>query len=195
MATLAARIDRPAPVAAEQQGLALTYQRLMLVMLLFVGVTLRHRRAAGHAAALHRPLRRVPSVANPLLPPRGDIVDRNGVPLAQTIDAWSIARPPAARSSATGASSPSGSRVLMPEHNAAAISRDAEQPRQTSSISRAAPCPSWSHAVNALGEPAIVFAREPERLYPQTEMAGHVLGWTDRRAMASPAWSGCSTRA
>jgi cell division protein FtsI (penicillin-binding protein 3) len=34
-------------------------------------------------------------------------------------------------------------------------------------------------AVNALGEPAIVFNREPERLYPQTEMAGHVLGWTD----------------
>src|SRR3954469_10236322 len=34
-------------------------------------------------------------------------------------------------------------------------------------------------AVNALGEPAIVFAREPERLYPQTAMAGHVLGWTD----------------
>ncbi|HKR23625.1 MAG TPA: penicillin-binding protein 2, partial [Allosphingosinicella sp.] len=34
-------------------------------------------------------------------------------------------------------------------------------------------------AVNALGEPGIVFNREPERLYPQTAMAGHVLGWTD----------------
>ena len=29
-------------------------------------------------------------LANPLLPPRGDIVDRNGVALARTIDAWSI---------------------------------------------------------------------------------------------------------
>ncbi|MGZ8283955.1 MAG: peptidoglycan D,D-transpeptidase FtsI family protein, partial [Allosphingosinicella sp.] len=34
-------------------------------------------------------------------------------------------------------------------------------------------------AINALGEPAIVFNREPERLYPQGAMAGHVLGWTD----------------
>ena len=34
-------------------------------------------------------------------------------------------------------------------------------------------------AVNALGEPGIVFNREPQRLYPQTALAGHVLGWTD----------------
>ena len=34
-------------------------------------------------------------------------------------------------------------------------------------------------AVNALGEPGIVFNREPERLYPQTALAGHVIGWTD----------------
>ena len=40
MATLAARFERQAPPAAEEQGLALTYQRLMLMMLLFVGVTL-----------------------------------------------------------------------------------------------------------------------------------------------------------
>jgi cell division protein FtsI (penicillin-binding protein 3) len=30
-----------------------------------------------------------------------------------------------------------------------------------------------------LGEPAIEFAREPERLYPQTQLAAHLLGWTD----------------
>jgi cell division protein FtsI (penicillin-binding protein 3) len=39
--------------------------------------------------------------------------------------------------------------------------------------------PELVSAVNAIGEPAIVFAREPERLYPQTAMAGHILGWTD----------------
>ena len=40
MATLAAHIERPRPPVAEPpQGLALTYHRLMLVMLLFVGVT------------------------------------------------------------------------------------------------------------------------------------------------------------
>lgn len=33
--------------------------------------------------------------------------------------------------------------------------------------------------VNALGEPAIAYAREPQRLYPQTTLAAHVLGFTD----------------
>jgi cell division protein FtsI (penicillin-binding protein 3) len=34
-------------------------------------------------------------------------------------------------------------------------------------------------AVNALGEPGMAYAREPERLYPQTTLAAHVLGYTD----------------
>ena len=40
--------------------------------------------------------------------------------------------------------------------------------------------PETVHAVNALGEPGIAFDREPQRLYPQTALAGHVLGWVDR---------------
>jgi cell division protein FtsI (penicillin-binding protein 3) len=39
--------------------------------------------------------------------------------------------------------------------------------------------PELVEAANAIGEPGIVFSREPERLYPQTALAGHVLGWTD----------------
>ncbi|PNB43046.1 peptidoglycan glycosyltransferase, partial [Pseudomonas sp. FW305-130] len=31
--------------------------------------------------------------------------------------------------------------------------------------------------IHALGEPGIVFAREPERLYPQSTMAAHALGY------------------
>jgi cell division protein FtsI (penicillin-binding protein 3) len=34
-------------------------------------------------------------------------------------------------------------------------------------------------AVNALGEPGMAYAREPERLYPQTTLAAHVIGYTD----------------
>jgi cell division protein FtsI (penicillin-binding protein 3) len=36
--------------------------------------------------------------------------------------------------------------------------------------------PELVSAVNALGEPAMAFQREPERLYPQTTLAAHVLG-------------------
>ena len=34
-------------------------------------------------------------------------------------------------------------------------------------------------AVNALGEPGLAIDREPDRLYPQTTLAAHVLGYTD----------------
>ena len=48
-----------------------------------------------------------------------------------------------------------------------------------SSISAAAPRPSLVEAVNALGEPGLAIEREPDRLYPQTTLAAHVLGYTD----------------
>jgi cell division protein FtsI (penicillin-binding protein 3) len=34
-------------------------------------------------------------------------------------------------------------------------------------------------AVNALGEPGLAIEREPDRLYPQTSLAAHVIGFTD----------------
>jgi cell division protein FtsI (penicillin-binding protein 3) len=34
-------------------------------------------------------------------------------------------------------------------------------------------------AVNAIGEPGLAIEREPDRLYPQTSLAAHVIGFTD----------------
>jgi cell division protein FtsI (penicillin-binding protein 3) len=34
-------------------------------------------------------------------------------------------------------------------------------------------------AINALGEPGLALEREPDRLYPQTSLAAHVVGYTD----------------
>src|SRR3546814_10277223 len=39
--------------------------------------------------------------------------------------------------------------------------------------------PDLVEQVNALGEPGIVFDREPERLYPQSTMAAHALGFIE----------------
>jgi cell division protein FtsI (penicillin-binding protein 3) len=39
--------------------------------------------------------------------------------------------------------------------------------------------PSLVQAINALGEPGLALEREPDRLYPQTDLAAHVLGFTD----------------
>lgn len=177
MATLAAPIKRPAAIAEPEHGLALTYHRLMLVMLLFMGVTVLivarltqlQLFSDQGAGAL---------VANPLLPARGDIVDRNGVPLARTIDAWSIAVHPQ-RIIGDRRELAQRLNALMPERSVAQYRALLSRRTSFLYLSRRA-LPELVAAVNALGEPAIVFAREPERLYPQTMMAGHVLGWTNR---------------
>jgi len=39
--------------------------------------------------------------------------------------------------------------------------------------------PALVQAVNAIGEPGLAIQREPDRLYPQTTLAAHVLGFTD----------------
>ena len=167
----------PRPILHGQlPGLALTYHRLMLVMLLFVGVTAL---LAGRLVLLQLLTDRSggDAIGNPLLPARGDIVDRNGMPLARTIDAWSIAVHPTRLLGNPGelAVKLAG---LMPEHDAAYYRLALRSNRRFTYLSRRA-APETVMAVNAIGEPAIVFDREPERLYPQTGLAAHVLGWTD----------------
>src|SRR5205085_2855816 len=39
--------------------------------------------------------------------------------------------------------------------------------------------PALVEAVNAIGEPGLAMEREPDRLYPQTSLAAHVIGYTD----------------
>jgi cell division protein FtsI (penicillin-binding protein 3) len=177
MATLAARIERPSPPAEQQHGLALTYHRLMLVMLLFVGVTFV---IVARLAMLQLVTDRSGGgeLANPLLPARGDIVDRNGVALARTIDGWAIGVHPAR---VIGDKRELAQRLnaLMPHHSVAEYRAMLSAERTYLYLSRGA-MPELVAAVNALGEPGIVFNREPERLYPQTAMAGHILGWTTR---------------
>jgi cell division protein FtsI (penicillin-binding protein 3) len=178
MATLAARIERQAPPAQQEHGLALTYQRLMLLMLLFMGVTfLIVARLTQLQLFTDRSIGA--QLANPLIPPRGDIVDRNGLPLAQTIDAWAIAVRP---QQIIGDRRAIAERLaaLIPERNAAQYRAMLSSHSPFLYLQRRA-MPELVAAVNAIGEPAIVFDKEPERLYPQTALAGHVLGWTNRQ--------------
>ena len=89
MATLAAHVERRITHVDERQGLGLTYHRLMLVMLLFAGVTALVVLRLGWLQ-LFTDRSAATALANPLIPPRADITDRNGIPLARTIDAWTI---------------------------------------------------------------------------------------------------------
>ena len=176
MTALAAHPRQARPGSERQDGLALTYHRLMLVMLVFAGITAL---IVGRLAYLQISTDRSDgqSTANPLLPPRADIVDRNGVPLARTIDAWSIAVHPR-KVIGDPAALATKLAELMPERSVAEYRRLLTADKNFAYLNRRA-VPELVAAVNALGEPAIVFDREPERLYPQTGLAAHVLGWTD----------------
>lgn len=115
--------------------------------------------------------------ATTLIPPRGDIVDRNGAPLAQTIDAWSIGVHP---KKLLGDPDELAAKLatLIPERSEADYRRILRSKVNFTYLKRRA-LPELVQAVNALGDPGIAFAREPERLYPQTTLAAHVLGYTD----------------
>jgi cell division protein FtsI (penicillin-binding protein 3) len=160
---------------AKTDALALTYHRLMLMMLVFAGITLL---IVGRLVFLQIFTERaVTASGNPLLPARADLVDRNGIALARTIDAWSIGVHPRKL-----LGDPDDLAVklaeLIPGRTPAQYKALLTQDKNFVYLARRA-LPELVAAVNALGEPAIAFAQEPERVYPQTQLAGHILGWTD----------------
>lgn len=115
--------------------------------------------------------------ASALVPLRGDLVDRNGAPLARTIDAWSIGIHP---KKVINDRAELARRLaeLIPDHDEAWYLRVLRSGVPFVYLQRRA-MPELVSQVNALGETAIAFAREPERLYPQSSMAAHALGFLD----------------
>src|SRR5689334_12702460 len=93
-ALVAARPERLRLVGQRRQLLALMHQRLMFGMLLFGGIVFLIVLRLLYLAAFGDHAGRK-DVLTSLVPERGDIVDRDGQPLARTIDAWTIAIHPA----------------------------------------------------------------------------------------------------
>ena len=173
---MTAILARPlAPRLAADKRLAnraTAQKRLMIMMLLYgaaVGVVVAKLGffavSAGSATAATRLTKAQ----------RGDIVDRNGAPLARTIDAWAIGVHP---------EDILGDRKEVAQKLAAILGMDANQIYAKISGKRFAYLDRDASAsavtqVNALGEPALVFERQPQRLYPQSELAAPVLGFLD----------------
>ena len=120
-------------------------------------------------------------MADALLPTRGDIVDRNGVPLARAFPAYSLWFNP----KAMGDGGPP--LVKSADEVAAALVRifpGEDQARLAARLSAGEAgylkrriLPEEANRVHALGEPALESPFETERLYPQGSMASHVLGF------------------
>ena len=121
------------------------------------------------------------SMAEALLPVRGDIVDRNGMPLARAFLAYSLWFNP----DAMGDGGPP--LVKSPAEIAAALVRifpgedparlEAQLASGKAGYLRRRILPEEANRVHALGEPALESPFENERLYPQGSMAAHVLGF------------------
>jgi len=178
IAIAAAPARRPAETI-EQQGIA--YDRLMLVMLLFAGAIFLIAARLAHLQISADGTGRLAAAG--ALPPRGEIVDRNGVVLATTIDAWVIGVQPA---NVIGDKADLAARLneLMPEQSAEWYLEQLNSGKRFTYLRRRAE-PELVQAVNALGEPGITFGQEPERLYPQGALGGHVLGWVGADGQAA----------
>lgn len=174
MNTLVVRPTRVRTAGVRQQILLTAQQRLMILMLLFMAaffvVSVRLLYFALFDTASSR------GAATAFVPARADIIDRNGVPLARTIDGYSIRVVP--------------SKLLNNRQYLAdelhKIFPDMPREELLAKVSGSRPTyirrralPDQVAAVNAIGDVGFDFPREKERLYPQLTLAAHVLGFTN----------------
>jgi cell division protein FtsI (penicillin-binding protein 3) len=175
-ALVAPRPERLRLVGQRRLMLAVMHQRLMFGMLVYAGIV-------GLIALRILWLAAFGDHAGPtaeltaFVPERGDILDRDGEPLARTIDAWTIGVHP---TKVIGDKLALANRLaeLMPERTAEQYFALLRSGKPFFYLRRRA-SPDLVEQVNAIGEPGLSIDREPDRLYPETSLAAHVLGFTD----------------
>ncbi|KFG91619.1 Peptidoglycan glycosyltransferase [Sphingobium herbicidovorans NBRC 16415] len=173
MATI---IVQPGGARAGKQRVDLTaiaHNRLMVLLILFMAITMVVILRLAWVGVFAQGADGGDS-ASGLIPARADIVDRNGVPLARTMDAYSIAVRPS-RLIGEPAEVARKLHEIFPDESAATFYKKLTGKGWAYLRRRA--LPEEVAAVNALGEIGIEFPREKERLYPQRSLAAHVLGF------------------
>jgi len=124
---------------------------------------------------------RTTSLEDALLPPRGDIVDRNGVPLARAFPAYALWFNPEALGSDGRALVKSPQRVaselvaIFPDMDEDEIAKRLASGR--SGYLRRRVLPEEANRVQSIGEIALEMPQETDRHYPQGSMGAHVLGY------------------
>jgi len=174
-----APVDRvPAtPLAGQRQAAqSLARQRLVLLLLLFLAVpAVLALRLTDLAVFEARPASARP-IAN-AAPPRADIIDRNGVELARTFEAYAVSVEPR---KLAGNPAVLARRIapILTDQTEGEIYAELSSKSQFRYIARRV-MPSEARRINDLGEPAIFLRRESERLYPNFNLASHVIGYTN----------------
>jgi cell division protein FtsI (penicillin-binding protein 3) len=176
MATIIARPERRTSTAPERIDMTTAaHGRVMLLLLLMLAVTLVLA-ARMVWIGVEANARASSTIATPI-PIRADIVDRNGVPLARNIDGYAVAVHP---DKIMGDKAALAERLhaIFPEQSAQEFYAILNGGKGWAYLRRRA-LPAEVAAVNALGEVAIEFPREKERLYPQRSLAAHLIGFTN----------------
>jgi cell division protein FtsI (penicillin-binding protein 3) len=175
MTTFVARPTSRQNANAARAATALSFWRLLVLAAIFALFLML---IIGRLAtlALFESSRAFGATTNSYVPIRGDIIDRNGIPLARTIKAYAIWVKP---------DQLYGDRRELAQQLATIFPDTPEEEfyaKLTSkepSYLRKRALPEQVRKVHNLGEIAIEFPREDERLYPQAALAAHVLGFVD----------------
>ncbi|WFL77996.1 penicillin-binding protein 2 [Altererythrobacter arenosus] len=178
-ASAAVQAGRVQLVTFRRQSLTMARWRVLWVAGVFALVALAAVLRIVYFGFADRALSRT-SLEEALLPPRGEITDRNGQPLARAFPAYALWYNP----KALGEGSP---LVKSPEEVAAelvAIFPTMDQAELTDRLAsgrtgyiRRRVLPEEANRVQNIGELALEMPRETDRHYPQGSMGAHVLGY------------------
>jgi cell division protein FtsI (penicillin-binding protein 3) len=173
----ASRRPDPAPIAGQRrEAQAIARQRLVLLLLLFLAVPLVLALRLVDLSIFEAQPASIRAIAS-AAPPRGDIVDRNGVELARTFEAVAVSVEPRKLSNDPRVLARKIAAILTDETEAE-IYTELTHKGKFRYISRRV-LPSEAKRINDIGEPAIFLRREAERLYPNFNLASHVVGYAD----------------
>ena len=175
MTTLLANSRKVQFSGKHKQITANAHFRLMMLLLVFLaGFTVIVGRLISFSIMEDAQPHRLSSAT--YVPARGDIMDRNGVALARTMQGYAIRVVPERIL---------GDKELLAKQ-LAELFPDTSREQFRSRLNGSRPTylrrralPSEVKKVHALGEIGIEFPRENERLYPQRELAAHILGYVD----------------
>ena len=169
-------------VDVRRRALLLAQLRMLLVGVVFLALAgAALLRIAWIGAIEPAPHQR--SMAAALLPPRGEITDRNGVPLARAFPAYALWFNPAAMDDGGPPLVQSAEAVaarlkaIFPDLDEYTVARQLMSGK--AGYLRRRVLPEDANRVMELGELALELPSETDRHYPQGSMAAHVLGYVE----------------
>ncbi|MEX0341995.1 MAG: peptidoglycan D,D-transpeptidase FtsI family protein [Erythrobacter sp.] len=167
-------------VTIRHHSLALARWRILWIALGFAFVALMALVRIGYLGMADHGMRGT-SLEEALLPPRGEITDRNGVPLARAFPAYALWFNPMAlgeegaplvRDPATVAAK---LKQIFPDLDEQKVAAQFASGKQ--GYIRRRVLPEEANRVQDIGELALEMPMENDRHYPQGSMAAHVLGY------------------